>query len=226
MVYRPLAITARQIDSIVRYCDKSYIRPFTSTNEIRYRLKNYKYHHFDTISYRTFFYEYNWDVVEKRKLHKYVRLKIGKFLKKKYLSTRDFPTRSEWTRRKQQCLMAITEMMMYDMFEDMVKNDNKLIISSNFKGQVNGWYKLGVFKEKQLFNLKDRLILAIVPHKEERVSKFYPVIVHSKSTWDRLNTEFVNPNKVEHEDIDIQECLAANNRLSGICRRVKQSAPH
>lgn len=122
--------------------------------------------------------------------------------------------------------MALAEKMMYDMFEDMVSNDNKIIIPSNFKGQTNGWYKLGVFKEKQLYNLKDRLILAIVPHKEERVSKYYPVIVHSKSTWERLNTEFVNPNKVEHEDIDIQECLAANNRLSGLYRRVKQLAPH
>lgn len=222
-----MAVPKRRITEIRRYSSTAQERPHTSIDEIEYKnMYSCKYNTFDTISFRNFFFEYNWDANKKRLLHKETRIKSSKFINRKWLDSRDFPTRSEWVRRKQACLYKIAEKLMYSMFDDMCENDNKLLFNITHRGLTEGWYKIGVFKEIYKNNLKEQLILAIVPDILERISKYYPVIYHSVPTRKKLTDTFNNPNKVKHEDIDIQECLAANNRLSGFYRRVKQSATH
>jgi hypothetical protein len=125
----------------------------------------------------------------------------------------------------QHCADDICEFLMYKMVDDMCENNNKLTFSVNWKGRVEGWYKLGVFKEKLITNLKDRLILAILPHQRERITKYYPVIFSSPVTNEKLKLAETNSN-THHEDINVSERIAENNRLSGFCRRVRQLASH
>lgn len=226
MVYRPMAVEERRIKEYVKYCDIKFERPRTTLGELRYKIKrNCRQTYFDTISYKNFFYEYNWDVVKTRKLHKFTAIKHSKNFKKRWLDSRDCPTHSQYRRKMQNCANEICNFLMYKMFDEMCENDNKLYFPVNWKGKTEGWYKIGVFREKMDLKLKERLILAILPHERERITKYYPVLFSSPVTNEKLKLAETKSNTY-HEDINVSERIAENNRLSGFCRRVRQLAPH
>ncbi len=222
MVYRPVAISKRRLVEVVKYNDgKADLRPRARIDEMRYKEHYQRIKCFDCVDYKAFFQEYAWDAVKIRMLHRPTRLKPGMYVKRTWLDSRNVPSPLKFRRIKQAFLMQLADMLMDDMVEEMVESGNRLTFTVlDPSNHILGGYKIGVFLDKSFYSFNEKLILAIVPHNIERVGKFYPIIHESPKLREKLDKAYQNK-VIHYEDIDIQERLAAHNRLSGLYRRVR-----
>lgn len=176
---------------------------------------------FDCINYRIFFDENNWDTNEARQLHKSVKIKNKKrFFRKKWMPSTETSKRGTFERRKKKFVVHLADQLMTMLIDDMLEKGNKIIFRiENQFGGIKGWSKIGVFKEDGILMNFEQLIFSIVPHKEEMLGEYYPVI-YSGPGGMRLLKKAWSVKNIEYENINVQERLAAHNRLSGFYRRV------
>lgn len=219
MVYRPLGNPENFLRKTVKY-------KFGATAPMIKR-KTYNRRRqvdtFDSISYKAFFSEYNWDKTD-RKIHRFVRIKkLSRFYKMKWLPDTQVYVRGMLERRKKKFVLYFADLMMKLLIQDMVYRGNRIIFqASDSSGHVKGWYKIGAFKDEGILMNFERLILSIVPHKEEMVGSYYPIIYPGYGSL-RLFKKAWSEKKIAYESINLQERIAANNRLSGLYRRVFKS---
>lgn len=218
-----MAIATRRLKEVVNYARVNIDRRDKNIAEARYKTINCRWLTLDRIRTHHFFADVNWDPVKKRQLHKYVKINMVKLLPTAWEDKGLYRGKQERRRCRQALCIALINMMIRDMIHDMMYKGNRLIFPCMWKGQVFGWYKIGYFTEYRPYSFKERLILAIVPHEREVIDNWYPVISCHNKTWGY--TERHTPKtKVIHEDINVQERLAAHNRSNGLGRRVSSPA--
>ena len=221
MVYRPMGISKRKLKKNVPYRNHG-----TNYNINRNKYKYYKnIDNFDSINYRIFFDENNWDYNEKRNLHNALRIgKLGRFMKRKWLPDTDTQPKGMFERKKKKFVMYLADLLIKLLIDDMIKTGNKITFAATKTNNrsLEGYFKIGVFKDNGIFTNFENLILSIVPGKIERVSKYYPVIIIRNELKRKLKNAFILK-KREYESINIQERIAAHNRLSGLHRRIFKS---
>ena len=191
--------------------------------EARYKTRYGKYIVLDRISDTHFFLDRAWDVLKKRQMHKYTHIKMWKLVPKSWEDPREYITRFKRRDRRNRLATTLMKMLLRDMMHDMMYNGNRLIFPCNWKGQTFGWYKIGFFNEYHPYKRKDRLIMAIVPHEREPIDTWYPVISCPIKTWGFMERHS-KTTTVTHDDIDVQERLAAHQRLNGFGRRISSPA--
>jgi len=197
-------------------------------NGTNYFVKKKKYRYcrttdeFDNINYRIFFSENNWDYNKDRNLHKAVKItKLGRFMKRKWLPETDTQPKGMFERKKKKFVMYFADLLIRLMIDDMIETGNKVTfaVTKNTSRTVEGYYKLGVFKDKGIFTNFENLILSIVPDIKERVAYYYPIVLAENEVKRKLKNAYILK-KREYESIDVQERIAAHNRFSGLHRRI------
>jgi len=222
VVYRPLGITKRKLIQRKRAYRNHGTNYFIRKK--RYRL-NRKIDNFDNINYRIFFDENNWDYDEKRNLHRAVRIgKLGRFMKRKWLPDTDTQPKGMFERKKKKFVMYLADLLIKLLIDDMIETGNKITFAATKTNNrtLEGYFKIGVFKDKGIFTNFENLILSIVPGTIERISDYYPLVILENELKRKLKNAYILK-KREYESIDIQERIAAHNRLSGLYRRVVKS---
>jgi len=220
VVYRPLAISTKRVKG---YCSHYYLTNNLSIKEVTYRDSlNYKYSFFDRIKINHFFTDRNWDMVKYRNLHRYVRIMPSKYISERWEDQANPRTRFSRRENRNTLSEKLVKVMLRDMFEDMFSNNNRVVFPCLWKGQVFGWYKIGFFNEWKPNEFRNRSIFAIVPHEREVIGKWYPVISCPLSTWRYIESK-CKLNKHKHEDIDVQERIAAHLRLNRLGRHIHAS---
>lgn len=222
MVYRPLGISKRKLSTRKR-AHKNHGTNYKISRK-RYRL-NGKIDNFDCINYRIFFDENNWDYDKNRNLQKAVRIgKLGRFMKRKWLPDTDTQPKGMFERKKKKFVMYLADLLLKLLIDDMIETGNKITFAAtkSRKRTLEGYFKLGVFKDRGIFHNFENLILSIVPGKIERVTDYYPIVMMERELKRKLKNAYILK-KREYESIDIQERIAAHNRLSGLYRRIFQS---
>lgn len=219
MVYRPMGISKRTIKQ------RKSVRDRTTNYTIRRRkyVQNRCKDTFDNINYRIFFSENNWDYNKDRNLHKDVKItKPGRFMKKKWLPDTDTQTKGMIERKKKKFVTYLADLLFKLLIDDLIETGNRVLftVDKHFH-QVEGNYKLGVYKDNGIITNFEQLILSIVPGSIERVTYYYPVILLEGEMLRKLKKAYSLKNK-EYESIDVQERIAAHNRLSGLYRCVRQ----
>jgi len=145
-------------------------------------------------------------------------------MKRKWLPDTDTQTKGMFERKKKKFAMYLADLLLKLLLDDMVETGNKILFTVyKHYHEVEGNYKLGVYKDKGILTNFEQLILSIVPGSIERVTYYYPVILTDSAMKRKLKKAYSLKNK-EYESIDIQERIAAHNRLSGLYRRVCQLA--
>lgn len=188
-----------------------------------YRSRNQRIS-YDNINYKVFLSEYDWDPNKERNLHKVTKIRNpGRFAKRKWFDSTFSMTRIQFNCFKRTFMRNLLDYLMNLIMDDMVKNDNKIIfgVPTCNSEKYEGFYKIGAFEIDGMKKLKSFLTLSIVPYKIERITDNYPTLVLGKNMFKELQKQY-RKKSIVYENLNIQERLAANNRLSGLYRCVRK----
>lgn len=195
---------------------------------INYKLRKNVYYEkgyyssFYHVNYKIFFSDSRWDKYTGLEMHKLLKIgNLGRFYKRKWLP--NTCTKEHWAVKKLRAKFSneFSEYLLSLWMNDMIERDNKIYFSvySNKRRKL-GDYKIGIFHDNRVKE-KDLLIMAIVPHKHEMISALYPVIRAGSIMVKKLK-QALSENRIQYENINVQERIAENNRLSGFYRRVSK----